>query len=90
MKSTPLYCSYYQAHVPDEHAWFLVAIARSWEHVAFDRTLDSATGTFEFFVPPDMEEYFLAMMRLLADRGVVVGLARTDNRLARGCGHDDV
>lgn len=75
------YCHYYRAHVVREQAWFFVAIARSFEHVMFDRTFNPETSTFEFFVPVDMEPYFLDCMALLAQQGVVESLAPYENRL---------
>lgn len=75
------YCRYYQAHVVREQAWFFVAIARSYEHVMFDRTLDPKTSVFEFFVPIDMESRFLDFMSILIRQGVVVDLQSLDNRL---------
>ena len=75
------YCRYYQAHVIREQAWFFVAIARSYEHVMFDRTLDAQTSTFEFFVPADMEDRFLTLMSALAHQGVVEDLRLCENRL---------
>src|SRR4029077_17030302 len=56
------YCSYYQAHVKRELCWFVTAALRSYEHIAFDRTLDTATSLFEFFVAPSTEKYFLEIM----------------------------
>lgn len=52
------YCSYYQAHIKRPYCWFLVAVLRSFEHVAFDRTIDKNNSIFEFFVPHDTEKYF--------------------------------
>ncbi len=81
------FCIYYQAQVPDAYAWFLVAIARSWEHVAFDRTIDTTRGIFEFFVPSATHQHFLAMMRPLIERGVVKDLVQVPNRLVCACEH---
>ena len=75
------YCRYYRAHVVRDQAWFFVAIARSFEHVMFDRTFDPETSTFEFFVPADMESYFLDCMALLTRHGVVQDLLPYQNRL---------
>jgi hypothetical protein len=75
------YCHYYKAHIIREQAWFFVAIARSFEHVMFDRTFDPETSTFEFFVPADMESYFLDFMSLLIKQGVVQNLMPYENRL---------
>jgi hypothetical protein len=77
------YCSYYQAQVTQEYCWFLVAIARSFEHVAFDRTLNSATSTFEFFVPEDTEHYFLEIMDCLHKKKIISQLEKLPYRLAQ-------
>lgn len=76
-----LYCSYYQAHIPREKAWFLVAVFRSYEHLAFDRTIDKERSIFEFFVPVDLEHYFLELMHMLQQRGAVGELQKLPNRL---------
>lgn len=76
-----LYCSYYQAHVEREVCWFVTASLRSYEHVAFDRTLDPATSLFEFFVPTTTEKYFLQVMAHFESEGVVTNLQKLPNRL---------
>ena len=75
------YCRYYQAHVIREQAWFFVAIVRSYEHMMFDRTFDTKTSVFEFFVPIDMEGHFLALMTILIDQGIIEDLQLYENRL---------
>jgi hypothetical protein len=75
------FCRYYQAQVEREQAWFFVAIARSYEHIMFDRTLDPQTSMFEFFVPADMEPAFLEVMAQLVEHGIVTDLRSLDNRL---------
>jgi hypothetical protein len=77
-----LYCSYYQAHVQRELTLYVVAALRSFEHLAFDRTLDPETSLFEFFVPTSTEEYFLTLMNYLQSEGLVHGLKKIPNRLA--------
>jgi hypothetical protein len=81
MHSAPLYCSYYHAHVERELCWFVTATLRSYEHIAFDRTLDPATSLFEFFVPQDCEKYFLAVMAYFEEQGLVRNLKKLPNRL---------
>lgn len=76
------YCVYFQAHVVKEHCWYLTAILRSYEHVAFDRTIDVATSRFEFFVAPHLEDVFLKLMNFFVERGIVTGLQKLPNRLA--------
>jgi len=75
------YCLYYQAHVDPPRGWILTAILRSYEHVAFDRTIDKERSIFEFFVPVDTEPYFLAAIKQLEDAGIVSGLVKMENRL---------
>lgn len=80
-EQNPLYCHYYQAHVMREQAWFFVAVARSYEHVMFDRTFDVHKSIFEFFVPVDMEVHFLEIMNTLQKQGVISDVCKMDNRL---------
>lgn len=75
-------CSYYQASVPKEKHWMLTAWLRSFEHLAFDRTCDTENGVFEFFVPQDLEHYFLQIMEDFKQRGLVYDLKKLPNRLA--------
>jgi hypothetical protein len=76
-----LYCSYYQAHVERALCWFVTASLRSYEHVAFDRTLDPETSLFEFFVPITTEKYFLEIMNYFQSQGLVSGLKKLPNRM---------
>ena len=80
-KNNFLYCSYYQAHIKKELCWFVTAALRSYEHVAFDRTLDVATSLFEFFVPETTEKFFLEIMAYFEQEGIVQNLIKTHNRL---------
>ncbi len=81
-KKEPLLCEYYRAHVHKEDVWFLVAVLRSYEHVAFDRTIDKEQSVFEFFVPSVLEETFLAIMRYFIKHAIVSDLQKLPNRLA--------
>ena len=74
--------SYYQAQVDPAQAWFFVGTLRSFEHIAFDRTLDVASSRFEFFVPEDTEKYFLEFMRYFQEHQIIFNLTKMDNRLA--------
>ena len=76
-----LYCSYYQAYVERELCWFVTATLRSYEHIAFDRTLDPATSLFEFFVPVSMEKYFLDLMAYYESEALIHNLKKLPNRL---------
>ena len=75
------YCSYFQALVVKKDTWFFVATLRSYEHVAFDRTLDKETGCFEFFVPVDGEAQFIKLMHYYETVGIVQNLVKLPNRL---------
>jgi len=74
-------CAYYQARVKESEVWFLVAVMRSFEHLAFDRTLDKEQSVFEFFVPRDNERSFLEVMEYFRQKGVIEGLVKAENRL---------
>lgn len=76
-------CHYYQAHVFRADCWFFVALLRSFEHVAFDRTLDLEASIFEFFVPQEMEQQFLSIMSYFQKKGIVSHLTSLPNRLAQ-------
>lgn len=76
-----LYCSYYQATVTKSEMWYLVAILRSFEHIAFDRTLDKENNRFEFFVPQDLESFFLEIMNFFQEELVISYLQKMPNRL---------
>lgn len=74
------YCSYYQANVERSYAWFVVAILKSFDHLAFDRTLSASDSLFEFFVPASQEETFLALMDRLEKKSLVYQLKKLPNR----------
>lgn len=76
-----MYCSYYQAHVTRDRAWNFVALLRSYEHIAFDRTFDKEQSIFEFFVPSAQEDHFVAIMHLLEKKGLVGNITKLPNRL---------
>jgi hypothetical protein len=75
------YSLYYQAHVVPQTAWYLTAVMRSFEHLAFDRTIDVKNSIFEFFVPSDLELYFLEIMNSLQAEGYIQNLQKLSNRL---------
>lgn len=76
-----LFCTYYQAHVNKSDCLFFVAILRSFDHLAFDRTLDQPNQIFEFFVPEAMEEKFLKIITFFEKNGIVKNVRRLPNRL---------
>jgi hypothetical protein len=70
------YSVYYQAHVEREQCWFVVAALKTYDHVCFDRTIDVETSLFEFFVPVDMEETFLVIMRYFEHQKLLTNLRK--------------
>ncbi len=75
------YCTYFTASVDKTFCWYVVAILKSYEHLAFDRTLDTATNLFEFYVPADREKEFINLMSYFEKQHLVTGLAKLPNRL---------
>lgn len=76
------YCSYYQALVDKTFCWYVVAILKSYEHLAFDRTLDTKKNLFEFYVPESREEEFLKLMSHFEAQHLINNLQKLPNRLA--------
>lgn len=73
------YCIYYQAQV--KQAWLLAALLKSYEHVAFDRTLNVERQIFEFFVPVGCQAQFLEFMQVMVAENVICDLVELPNRL---------
>ncbi|HXW86127.1 MAG TPA: hypothetical protein VEK38_02170 [Candidatus Bathyarchaeia archaeon] len=82
IEKSSLYCSYYQATVDRPLSWFVVAALKSYEHMSFDRTIDVASSTFEFFVPESTEQYFLQLMDYFSAQGLVKNVQKLPNRCA--------
>lgn len=80
-RSLDTFCSYYQAYVDRPQCWFVVATLKSYDHVAFDRTIDVEKNLFEFFVPHKMESLFLQIMDRFDKEGLVWNLQKLPNRL---------
>ncbi len=76
-----VYCSYYQALVDKTFCWYVVAILKSYEHLAFDRTLDTQKNLFEFYVPESREQEFLQLMNYFQQQHLVNNLLKMPNRL---------
>lgn len=74
-------CLYYQAEIKKEKVWFVAGVLRSFEHLAFDRTIDKEQSLFEFFVPQDLENYFLQVMNYFGHEGMIKNLQKLPNRL---------
>lgn len=77
-----MFSIYYQAQVQKEKVWFFTATLRSFEHLVFDRTFDKERSIFEFFVPADLEKYFLDFMDHMQKINIVTHLEKKDNRFA--------
>ena len=77
-----LYSLYYQAHIKRKECRFLTAVLRSFENVAFSRTINKQDSIFEFFVPEGTEKEFLAIMSFLEKDGVLKNLEKKPNRLS--------
>lgn len=75
------FCTYYQAIIDKPLCWYIVAILKSYDHVAFDRTVDVETNLLEFFVPPATQKLFLHVMNRLKNEGLVHNLVELPNRL---------
>ncbi len=75
------WCAYYQAWVKPSECWVLTAILRSYDHLAFDRTVDVDNSIFEFFVPEQLSHVFESVMQQFISRGIVSDLTRKENRL---------
>lgn len=75
------WCVYYQAWVKPSECWYLTAILRSYEHLAFDRTIDVENSIFEFFVPEMMVPFFENVMKEFEIQGIIKDLQRKENRL---------
>lgn len=75
------YSSYYQVTIDRSRGWFVAAVMRSFEHLAFERSFDAQHGINEYFVPKDLENHFLAIVKELAKMGVVKEINKLPNRL---------
>ena len=75
-----MYCKYYQAQVIKNKAWFFVGAIRSFEHLAFDRTFNKEHSIFEFFVPKELEKYFLDVMHYFEKQGIISNFSKLPNR----------
>jgi hypothetical protein len=74
-------CVYYQAVVKREECWKLTATLRSFEHLCFDRTYDKSRSVFEFFVPAELEQFFIQIMAHFEEIGLISELQKMPNRL---------
>lgn len=75
------YSSYYQAYVEKNFCWYVVAILKSFDHLAFDRTLDTPTNLFEFYVTPGKEQEFETLMNYFEKNNYIRDFKKLPNRL---------
>ncbi len=75
------FCNYYQVYLVRPSVVEIIGILKSFDHIAFDRTLDPASSLFEFFVPKDQTNIFLELMSYFEKKGMVHGLRQLPNRL---------
>jgi hypothetical protein len=75
-----MYCKYYQAHVLRHKAWFFVGALRSFDHLVFERTYDKEKSIFEFFVPNQLEKYFLDLIAYFQEKNIVTEFVELPNR----------
>lgn len=75
------YSLYYQARVERSQTWYVVGILRSFEHLVFDRTLNKQEGIMEYYIPHELEFYFLEIMAYFISQGIVKDLIKLPNRL---------
>jgi hypothetical protein len=76
-----IYSLYFQTQVKKSDTWFLTATLRSFEHLCFDRALAKEQCLFEFFVPEQLESYFLELMNYYQENGIVTDVKKLPNRL---------
>ncbi len=76
-----MYCEYYQAKVLKKKTWFLSAVIRNESNVALARAVRDKNDTFEFFVPKDQEDYFLKVISLLKNKGIILDFIKASNNL---------
>jgi hypothetical protein len=77
-----MYCTYFQAHVPPSSCFLVIGMLKSFEHMAFARTLDVQKGVVEFFVPAQATPFFIELAKLLEKHSLIFDLVELPNRLA--------
>jgi len=77
-----MFCHYFQAHIVPQRVWFVTAVLRGCDHLAFDRTLDVHKSMFEFFVPGDCLDLFVSLMGIFQEKGLVTNFVELPNRLS--------
>ena len=78
------YCTYYQAHISKPQTIHCVSILKSFDHLCFDRCLDTQSNLFEFFVPESQEQLFLKLMNYFEKQGMMKDVKKLPNRIEQG------
>lgn len=76
-----MYGIYFQAHVPPASCLLVIGILKSYEHVAFARTIDVQKSVLEFFVTQETKSAFLAIMSIFSKHSMIFDLQEMPNRL---------
>lgn len=77
-----MYCLYYQARLVKEKIWFVAGLLRAENNLVFDRSLSEKDSTlFEFFVPVENKDEFLAFIDCMMRRGYITSCESMQNRL---------
>ncbi len=74
-------CSYYQVTIDRPSGWFVGATLHSFEHLAFERTIDMHGAINEYFVTEELEPLFLECLQGLQRLGAVKEIKKLPNRL---------
>jgi len=80
MKSVK-YSEYYQAKIEKKTCILFSAILRSFENLAFARTVDKEKSIFEFFVSSDQEQEFVEIINYFCELGFASDFNKKKNRL---------
>lgn len=76
-----MYGVYFQAHVPPANCFLVIGLLKSYDHIAFARTLHIEKSIIEFFVTDETKDPFLAIMEMLSKHNMVFDLKELPNRL---------
>lgn len=76
-----MFCRYFQAHIVSHNVWFVTSVLRSCDHLVFDRTIDVRKSIFEFFVPSERAEQFVALIHIFQEKNIVTMFVELPNRL---------
>ncbi|MGD1997876.1 MAG: hypothetical protein PVJ92_03105 [Candidatus Dependentiae bacterium] len=77
-----MFCTYYYAQAVKEKMWLLMAHLKSFDSIAFHRTVDGTNDQMEFFVPPAHDKLFRHFLELYTKEGILEWYEQRENRLA--------